>query len=124
MDRHKTYLGTPTPGREPAIVYVDEKGEGHILPKYTEHAHYADQFGWGTNGPRCTQLAFAILTNHFNGDHHRARLYCHAFKYRTLREIPHSDSWEINTRQIDLVLSEIRQEDTFAPTTALTNHRG
>jgi len=107
----KTYLGAPTPGREPAVVFVDSAGEGHMLPLGTGKYRFADRFAWGpAGGQESSQLAFAILLDHFQGNISQAKHWCHSFKWKVLIEIPEYHAWELTTKQIDLALYEIREE--------------
>lgn len=105
----KTYLGARTPGREPAVVFIDHRGEGFMLPIRRDLADHAQQFDWGTGRPGCTQLAFAILFDHFK-HRYKAQAWCHAFKQRVINEIPKDDAWEITTQQIDLALIDLTGE--------------
>lgn len=107
--KSKTYLGARTPGREPAVVIIDHTGEGFILPPRRDLADHAPRFSWGTGEAGSTQLAFAILFDHFKNVH-QARAWCYAFKQRVICEIPKDDAWEITSQQIDLALIDLRQE--------------
>ena len=102
----KTYLGTRHGRRgQPIVVYLDAHREGHELPVCTDKMLFSRTFDWGSDTAGATQLAFAILFDHYGHNFTKTKLWYRQFK----RAIVHidGDCWEMNSTEVDLALQQI-----------------
>jgi hypothetical protein len=98
----KTYRGTRISPFKVAVT-VDDRA---LDPKSSQHIwnHSPDGFNWGYGGSGPSQLALAMLLDHFN-DPILARKYYQDFKWEVVSRLP--DTWEITGAQIDHVIYHI-----------------
>ena len=108
MNEMKTYLGTRRPGKQPIVVYVDSNNEGHELPTFSDLAFFSRTFDWGSSTAGASQLAFAILFDHFGRNLNKTKIWDQSFKWKAIVPLD-SDCWEMNSEKIDLALQEIRE---------------
>lgn len=104
--RVATYHGEPP--RQPmeqAVVTVDGKP---LDPRYDLRRHSPTGFTWGYGGSGPSQLALALLCDHF-GDDNLALFYYQDFKWCTVADWPQDKPWTITTAYIDKAIGEIKR---------------
>ena len=79
--------------------------DGQLLPSTFQQWRFsADGFEWGYDGTGPSQLAFAILADHF-GDEYKALKSYKIFRDQVIAEIS-EDEWKIESSVIDRTLGE------------------
>jgi hypothetical protein len=104
---NKTYQGKRTPD-EQWIVTVN----GQLLdpgPSLTLRNHSPNGFAWGYAGSGPSQLALAILLDHYRDAYLAQRLY-QEFKFATVA-LWSPDGWTITSEEIDEVCNKWKEDD-------------
>jgi hypothetical protein len=85
------------------VVHDSESGKTRGLPpRYDLRNHSPDGFAWGYGGSGPSQLALAILADHFGDDEKALRSY-QDFKFWRIAP-QKSDRWKITSDEIDKAL--------------------
>ena len=73
---------------------------GKPLPECQHvYNHSPDGFSWGYLGSGCSQLALAIMVDHFKGDNNRALRIYQNFKFDFISKW--GDEWELTSNEIE-----------------------
>jgi len=97
----KTYRGT-IDGYDTAVTV-----NGQPLPLRLDLRNLSpDGFNWGYNGPGPSQLALAILADHF-GDDNQALEYFEPFRSAVISCLAGGDPWILTTIEIVQALDEL-----------------
>ena len=98
----KVYRGTRQPDFKTIVTINDQPFNPQ--PSQNIWNHSPDGFNWGYGGSGPSQLALAILLDHF-GDTDLARKYYQDFKWNVISKLP--DTWELTDQQVEQAVYEI-----------------
>jgi len=69
--------------------------------------HSPTGFCWGYGGSGPSQLALAILRDHFDGDRERALALYMDFKWKVIQKLPMDKDFILTDEQVESAISEI-----------------
>jgi len=113
----KTYRGTRLNHFQVRVTV-----NGHVLdPRPSQQLinHSPDGFNWGYGGSGPSQLALAILLDHFH-DPILARKYYQDFKWELISKLP--DVWELTDEQIEKIIYTIAMTPPQHTTSSYINN--
>lgn len=96
---------------DPYVTVKDGEDVRRLDPRFDLRNHSPDGFSWGYHGSGPSQLALAILVDHF-GPGYEARafpLYL-AFKSRVIAAFPIGQEWTLTADQVQAKVDELEDE--------------
>lgn len=105
----KTYHGVFVLHGECRVMVVGADGHSRPLaPRLDLYNHSPTGFAWGYAGSGPSQLALAILAEHFGEDRWALKVY-QDFKHKVIAVLPRDRDFMLTTREISEAVAEIRK---------------
>jgi hypothetical protein len=83
-----------------------------LKPRFDLRNHSPTGFEWGYGGSGPSQLALAILADHFGKDE-RALNFYQRFKWAVVAGLPYR-GWILTSNDIELALEQLREQEALA----------